>query len=219
MKKLFFCFALLLLPLLFAGCNGQTLGVEESMSEITNVYFQGFNGNDRASISVGLREEPYILNGYHGQDCEFSLIVLSISDNMEENVLNATLTINGEESQVELEFNPLANAYMQDLGYNLQPDDQVSLTYGNKIINFSNVSQDFAVSSEEAIDIAKMKLIDEISDLTNNGNFEGECYLKVLGESGSDFRQLFWAFSIVSRDGQTYNVIISASDGSVLAGD
>ena len=95
----------------------------------------------------------------------------------------------------------------------------LSLIYGNKIINFSNVSQDFAVSSEEAIDIAKMKLIDEISDLTNNGNFEGECYLKVLGESGSDFRQLFWAFSIVSRDGQTYNVIISASDGSVLAGD
>lgn len=219
MKKIFFCATLLLLPLLFAGCNGQTVGVEESMSEITNIYFQGFNGDDRASISVGLREEPYILDGIHGQDCQFSLIVLSVADNKEENVLNATLTINGEEREVELEFNPLANAYMQDLGYNLQADDEVSLTYGNKIIKFSNVSQDFAVDSQQAIDIAKMQLIDEISDLTNKGNFEGECYLKVLGESGSDFKQLFWAFSLIGRDGESYNVIISANDGSVLAGD
>lgn len=221
MKKIVFCLTILSVAFMLSGCIKQEekVDVADNMSEITNIYFAGRNGGDRASISIGEREEPYILDGVHQPTCEFSLIVLMLENQQDEDFLTATLSVNGEEKSIEMEYNPIAHAFMYDLGYNLKDKDDIKLTYGNKIISFSNESENFAIDSIEAIEIAKKRLIDEISDLTQNGKFEGECYLKVLGESGSDFKELFWAFTIVDKDGENYNIIISAKDGTVLAED
>ena len=74
MKIKFLAIALTITALSLFGCaKNQTL--QSSMSEITYLYFQGYNNSDEVgSISVGEREEPYRIDGVHNKTVEFSLI-------------------------------------------------------------------------------------------------------------------------------------------------
>lgn len=217
MKKLIMCLMFLLLPMMLIGCSQVKIGVEESMSEITHTYFAGRNGDDRASISVGKREEPYKIDGIHNKELDFSLITLSLAQPKEDNTLKATLTVNGKDSEILLDLHPVYHSYMVDIGYCLKDNDEVKLTFGNKVIVFSNISKDFAINYEKALEIAQNTLIDEISDRTNNDILEGECYLQVLNEISPNFDDMFWCFTLVGKDKKVFRVIISVVDGSILA--
>lgn len=211
MKKIALGLMFLFIPLIFVGCGSNQAMIEENMAEITDIYFSAESGSNRASISVGKRENPYIIDGVCQKSCDFSLIVLNLEESLTDKIIAAKIYINGTESDITLDINPISQSYMLDLGYALKGDDEVKLSYNDLEFEFKNSSKDFAVSQEEALSVAKTQLSGEISRYTKGNSFEGECYLKVLSLA-PDFEELFWVFTIEGRDGKTYNIIISVDD-------
>lgn len=209
MKK-YSCFALIALAIfLLAGC-GKGDVVKDNMSEITTIYFSGKTDTDSASISIGEREEPYTKDGKHEKTCAFSLICLKLGREYSNMKLPATISVNGEEKRINLEL--VSGTYMCDLEYKLKAEDEITLTYNETSMTFVNVSKDFAISSDKAIEIGREALKDKI-EAYSKGSIE--CYLKILGEADNN-DNLFWCFTVLGEDGKSYNSIISVKDGNII---
>ena len=215
MKKFKILLVVTLLGVLFVLVGCGTNKVTDNISEITYVYYQGIDEQDKnvnASISVGQREEPYIMDGKHGTNLDFSLINVNFGRVLEEDSIEVELIINDNIEKIILEFNPLSNSYMTDLGYSIGSNENVQIKYQNYKINFKNVSDLFKVNYEKALEIGQDLLSDYIDSLYVNGIFEGEIYLKIFSQNSGNFDNLYWIFSVVGRNGQCENVAINVFD-------
>lgn len=194
---------------LFTGCAD--LSIEHCISEITYIYFKGQDNSNPgvfASISVGEREEPYKMDGKHRENVDFALINLNL-DNVSQNEVTATIEIDGNAGEVVLEFNPRTNSYMADLGYTISGESNVKLKLDEITINFSNISKDFKVNYQKALKIGEKLLSEKVSDFSSN-NFDGEVYLKIFTMEGSDI--LYWIYSAVYQNGDSYNFAINVNN-------
>lgn len=194
---------------LFTGCND--LSINNCISEITFTYFKGQDSSSSsvyASISVGEREEPYKMDGKHRKNVDFALINL-ILDDVSQNEVMATIDIDGTASEIMLEFNPRTSSYMADLGYAISGDSVVNLKVDNYSIDFSNISKDFKVDYNKALEIGEKMLSENVANFSSS-NFDGEIYLKLFTMEGSDV--LYWIYTAVYEDGVTYNFAINVND-------
>ena len=194
---------------LFTGCND--LSINNCISEITFTYFKGqdsSSSNVYASISVGEREEPYKMDGKHRKNVDFALINL-ILDDVSQNEVMATIDIDGTASEIMLEFNPRTSSYMADLGYAISGDSVVNLKVDNYSIDFSNISKDFKVDYNKALEIGEKLLSENIANFSSS-NFDGEIYLKLFTMEGSDV--LYWIYTAVYENVVTYNFAINVND-------
>ena len=194
---------------LFTGCND--LSINNCISEITFTYFKGQDSSSSsvyASISVGEREEPYKMDGKHRKNVDFALINL-ILDDVSQNEVMATIDIDGTASEIMLEFNPRTSSYMADLGYAISGDSDVNLKVDNYSIDFSNISKDFKVDYNKALEIGEKMLSENVANFSSS-NFDGEIYLKLFTMEGSDV--LYWIYTAVYENGVTYNFAINVND-------
>ena len=194
---------------LFTGCSD--LSINNCISEITFTYFKGQDisySSVYASISVGEREEPYKMDGKHRKNVDFALINLTLDD-VNQNEVTATIEIDGTSSEVVLEFNPRTSSYMADLGYAISGDSTINLKVDNYSIDFSNISKDFKVDYNKALEIGEKLLSENVANFSS-GNFDGEIYLKLFTMEGSD--ALYWIYTAVYEDGVTYNFAINVND-------
>ena len=217
MKKILICFMALFMAFGLASCKkSDTRQLEDSLSEVTKLYFEAKGDNITGSISVGDREKNYIIDGVHGSCCEFSLIQLKFKTQPLANKIDVELNINEKTLFLTLDINPINNTYMGDLGYNLNEDDKIILTYEDESLTFDNVSKNFQVDYKKALEIAKKEFGDELNAFYNKDNFEGEGYLKILNQSINDKDGLYWILTIVGKDKLTKNIIIDVENGNVL---
>ena len=90
-------------------------------------------------------------------------------------------------------------------------------TYDGMSLELQNLSKDFGVDYEQAISIACIELKDKIEKEKQYNDLNGECYLKVMDKRGNNFRDFFWCFTILNNQNESFSIIISTVDGSVLA--
>ncbi len=214
MKK-FLAVTMLMLPLFLVGCGQKKFDLKDYMSEITNVYYQAEGEGVNASISVGQREIDYKANGIHGDVCDFSLIEVKFDKVKNQQTEDIEIVVDGVSQPFTLEFNPLTDVFVGDLGYALKQGASVSLVIEGQRLDMDNIT-DRLISSSDALEKARVALIDEIASCYSSGTFCGECYLKLLHERGASFNQLFWSFSLVCQKGVKYDVVINAQTGDVI---
>ena len=217
MKKLVISIFVLFIPVFMFGCQ-KLIALEDSMSEITKIYFTAETQDAKANISVGRREEDYIIDGKHTKNVDFSLISLKFNNLLPVNQIEVQLVINDVSTSVILDLNPANHYYMTDLGYKLNENDKILLNYGDLSLDFQNESKNFGIDYSEALKIAKSELGDKIEKYYNGKNFAGEGYLKVL-TSQDDEGELFWVLTLVAKDGSRNNVVLSVVDGKILISD
>lgn len=216
MKKVVLFIFVLILPFVLAGCGSKQFELEDYMSETTKVYFQAEGNGFNATLSVGEREIDYKVDGRHGETCEFALLQVEFDSVLENDAIDCVVSIDGQDTSLLLEFNPLNNCYMGDLGFNINADANVSITVEEKSLQLENVSNNFAINWQEALQKSQIALIDEISSCYSNGSFCGEGYLKLLHEKGGSFQELFWSFRLVCEQGIKYDVVIDAQTGEIV---
>ncbi len=192
---------------LFCLCGCQKNDLKNNISEKTEIYFFARSGGEIGSISVGKREENYIINGNHTKNVDFSLVILRFN-NVFDKEIEAEINVNNKTDKITLELNPLNSTYMTDLGYALKESDIITINYGDYNFEFENISKDFNVDSEKAIELGQKHLEDVVSDLTNRNSFDGECYLKIMTKDD----KLYWVFTIVDTKSNEYNLIINVMD-------
>ena len=213
MKKLWIFAMILICGIVLVGCSSKK-DFRGCLSEVTKVYYQGVAGQVEGSISIGQREEPYKIDGKSQKLEDFSLFILDFNQQMEDETIDVKLSVNGVESDFQLYLNPVNHYYMNDLGYSLGQNDEVILTYQDIVVNFYNVSDSFNIDWSEALDIAEENL--NLQSLYKDGDFKGECYLKILTEQNDNFQDLFWYFSAVSENGDVMDIVISTDAGEIF---
>lgn len=210
MKKYLIFMALLFVSFSFVGCGNRE--IEALMSEQTEIYFYGENNGNWCSISVGQRENSYIIDGVHTQNTAFSLVVFQPSSAIEGNVIEVELKVDEKEEKATLELNPLNMTYMADLGYALDENSAISLSFQGEEIVFENLSQNFEVDYKEAIRVGFEKVSEE-QDFYQNGVLSAEGYLKILDGSLFGGEGLYWCFSLIGKEEVSKNVLINVNDG------
>lgn len=213
MKKLWIFAMILICGIVLVGCSSKK-DFRGCLSEVTKVYYQGVTGQVEGSISVGQREKPYKIDGKSQKLEDFSLFILDFNQQMEDETIDVKLSVNGVESDFQLFLNPVNHYYMNDLGYSLGQNDEVILTYQDIVVNFYNVSDSFNIDWSEALDIAEENL--NLQSFYKDGDFKGECYLKILTEQNDNFQDLFWYFSAVSENGDVMDIVISTDAGEIF---
>ncbi len=207
MKKYLLCLIFILGLITITGCQKNT--VKNNISEKTEIYFFARCGAEKGSISIGKREQPYIINGIHEKNVDFSLIILKFN-NVFEREIEVEININEKSNNIILELNPLNSTYMADLGYSLNAEDEISIIYKDFKFEFENISKEFVIDSEKAIQIGQKHFEKTISNLISKNSFNGECYLKVMTRDEEE--KLYWLFTIVDVDGNEYNLIVNVMD-------
>ena len=215
-KKIFVSLSLLLVVFGVTAC-GKTLDgyVLDNMAEITKEYYFGENDDMFVTLSVGEREEDYLLNGQATELVDYSLLVIKFK---EENILRAiTLVVqSGEDSaDVEAEYNSFNNSYMVDIVDDITIGEDFSIVYDGQTVTLSK--QNFAINYENALQIACENLSDELEAQKSYNHFNAECYLRVMSGLDNDFSELYWCFTCLNYEGESFTVVISTADGSILA--
>lgn len=218
MKKISLILMILLAPVLMFGCQ-KASSLKENMSEITNIYLIAQNDDVKANISVGEREEFYIVDGNKTKNVDFSLISIKFNKLLPENQIEVSLKVNDVYQNVLLELNPANNYYMADLGYALQESDMVSLSFKDFVLEFENVSKNFEVDANKALEIAERELGEKINKYFSGKEFKGEGYLKILVSQDDASGELFWVFTVVGENSLKNNVVINVYNGEVIVSD
>lgn len=217
-KKLTIVSMIFALSVLLIGCSVSTLDlVQENMSEYTEVYYFAENEEFYCTISSGQREAEYLMNGKSEESVDFALLSLILNGDLQGSVIKAKVVVDGQEEEKELEVNSLNNAYMVDLERRLTGEESVQIIFGGQILELVNMSKDFEVDCQRALEIATQQLEEQILSKKKYGELNSECYLRVLDKKANSFDDLFWCFTVMDIEGNGYSVIISTVDGSVLA--
>lgn len=217
-KKIFLAGVLGLIGLTAFACGKTTYSRAcDNMSERTDVYYYAQCDGYDISIASGQREEPYLLNGQSEKKVDFALLCINLSTSSSARIIKATVSIDGQETACELEITGLNSGYMADLQQRLTGDEKISVTYAGKESELKNISKDFAINSDKAIEIGANALAGEIDKLRNGNKLNAECYLTVVDKNSNELDGTFWCFNVVNVNGESFSAIISTQDGKVLA--
>lgn len=217
-RKVFVLTLILLVAIMFVGCGKTTKDfVLENMSELTKTFYYAENEELSVSLSSGQREINYAMDGRTSDKTDFALVSVKFSNPTSLQEINAKIDIGSEKLTKTLEYNPLNALFMCDLERFVGDGMNVSVEIDGKSLVLENLSKNFGVKWDEAIVIAVKNLHSEIEKERKFANLGAECYLKVMGKEVNNFDDFFWCFTIVNIKNENFSIIISTTDGSVLA--
>ena len=200
------------------GCSLSTQDlISENISEVTKVYYMGECESFYCTLAIGEREENYLMNGQTSDKKDFALLSIVPEENNHQNLIKSKIFIDGVESEVELEINGLNHNFMVDLEKSLSGNEKIEVEFENKKIELKNISKNFGIDYLKALEIASVEMEDKILFKKQNKNLNSEFYLRILDKKANGFDGMFWCFTVVNIDNESYSVVFSAEDGEILA--
>ena len=218
MKKLIVVFSLVFILFGVAGC-GKTINnhVEENMSEITKDFYFGENDSVYATLSVGERESSYLYNGQSTESVDFALLTLTFKNGSSLNTVEVVLNDGTNSYDVELMSDDMSVDFMADIVNLFSFGEAFTLTYNNENVELTRISDEFGIDYQEALNIACENLKEELESFKSYNNFNAECYLRVLREKENNFDNLYWCFTCLNYEGESFSIVFSTADGEILA--
>ena len=218
MKKLIVAFSLVFILFGVAGC-GKTINnhVEENMSEITKDFYFGENDSFYATLSVGERESSYLYNGQSTESVEFALLTLTFKNGSSLNTVEVVLNDGANSYDVELMSDDMSVDFMADIVNLFSFGEAFTLSYNNENVELTRISDEFGIDYQEALNIACENLKEELESCKIYNNFNAECYLRVLREKENNFDNLYWCFTCLNYEGESFSIVFSTVDGEILA--
>ena len=214
MKKLIVAFSLVFILFGVAGC-GKTINnhVEENMSEITKDFYFGENDSFYATLSVGERESSYLYNGQSTESVDFALLTLTFKNGSSLNTVEVVLNDGTNSYDVELMSDDMSVDFMADIVNLFSFGEAFTLTYNNENVELTRISDEFGIDYQEALNIACGNLKEELESCKSYNNFNAECYLRVLREKENNFDNLYWCFTCLNYEGESFSIVFSTVDG------
>ena len=218
MKKLIVAFSLVFILFGVAGC-GKTINnhVKENMSEITKDFYFGENDSVYATLSVGERESSYLYNGQSTESVDFALLTLTFKNGSSLNTVEVVLNDGTNSYDVELMSDDMSVDFMADIVNLFSFGEAFTLSYNNENVELTRISDEFGIDYQEALNIACENLKEELESCKIYNNFNAECYLRVLREKENNFDNLYWCFTCLNYEGESFSIVFSTVDGEILA--
>lgn len=224
-KKVLICAMLLLSScLLFACGTSKKIDIANYTIEERNHLFSAQDEIYSLTLSTGLREKDYALDGIKNEMVDFSILSLTKlnGEPLSNDTYTYILTINEETHTGYLEKSEIDNSYNIDLGLKVSADDTINakITFTGYCFEntMTNVSQDFTVNKQQALETANKELKKEIKDITADKNNKIETVIKIVKDySTSEVKRYYWYVGVVSNNGDTLGILIDTNTGDVIA--
>lgn len=224
-KKILICAMIMLSSCMFFACGGsKNIDISKYTIEERTHLFSAQDDIYSLTLSSGLRENNYALDGIKNEMVDFSVLSLSKLDgsSLSNDTYTYVLTINEETHTGYLEKSEVDNSYNIDLGLNISADDTISakITFTGYCFenNLVNVSNEFVVNKSEAINTANKELKKELKEITSDKNNKIETIIKIVKDySTSEVKRYYWYVGVVSNHGETLGILIDTNTGDVIA--
>ena len=206
------------------GCGG---GLEKQLisniAEIREFVLVGETENMRVSLMCGQRERDYKTDGVAGELIEFGVITITIENIHLLNISDSRYVLFEGTEKIDgvLIQNPFDKTLVADVGKIIDRNKNISIDIyiGNNksSLKLKEIDSEWTLSSKDCIDILISKYKNELKSFFKD-EFEGELYIKIMNDFdkyGSDY---YYYVSVVGRNKNSINMIISPKTGEILAG-
>ena len=225
MKKKILIFMMLAICLLsFSACGNADINLKDYLIEERNNLFYAEDDLYSVTFSTGRREQNYGLDGTINEMVDFGVITLARLDNnpLADDTYTYTIQINDQTHTGFLEKSNYDNTYSIDIETSAPNDATVSIqiTFTGYSFNqeMSNVSNNFGVDKDSALEIANSELKEDLNNITSDKNNKIEVLMKILKDySNGEVKNYYWYIGIVSTNGDTLGILINASNGEIIA--
>ena len=225
MKKKLIIFLMLAVCIFsLTACKSSKIDINDYLIEERNNLFTSQDNIYSATLSTGLREENYNLDGIVNNKVEFGILTLTRLDNqpLANDNYSFMIKINENTYTGMLEKSEVDNSYSADIEA-IAPNDatvnvEITFTGYNYSQNLTNSSNEFTVDKSTAISLANDSLKDELKNVTKDKNNKIEVVMKILKDySNSEIKTYYWYVGVISTQGDTLGVLISADTGEIIA--
>lgn len=225
MKKKILIFMMLAVCLLsFSACGNANINLKDYLIEERNNLFYAEDDLYSVTFSTGRREQNYGLDGTINEMVDFGVITLARLDNnpLADDNYTYTIKINDQTYTGFLEKSDYDNTYSIDIETSAPNDATVSIqiTFTGYSFNqeMSNLSNNFSVDKDAALEISNSELKEDLNNITSDKNNKIEVLMKILKDySNGDVKNYYWYIGIVSTNGDTLGILINASNGEIVA--
>lgn len=215
---------LLLVIIPFSACGKTSIDLNDYLIEERNNLFTASDSVYNATLSTGLRETNYNLDGIVNEKVEFGVLTFSRNDNqpLANDTYTYSVKINEENLTGTLEKSPTDNSYVIDLEMVAPEEAEIAVEINFTGYKFKqtleNKSSEFTVDKNMALEIANTELKTNLENLTADKNNKLEVVMKLLKDgSNTEINNYFWYVGVVTTNGDTLGVLIDANTSNIIA--
>ncbi|MFQ6752650.1 MAG: hypothetical protein ACLRFL_03705 [Clostridia bacterium] len=224
MKKKLIVFTLCAISLaLLTACGSRNIDLKDYTIEERINLFTAEDTLYGVSLSSGMRESDYNLDGIKNEMVEFGVLTIARNDGepLANDTYSYTLTIGEETLSGTLEKSQVDNSYSTDIERHIPNDANINVEIKFTGYTFhqdlTNTSADFSVDMSTAINIANEELSSDIRNILND-NAKIEVITKILKDySTEEVKRYYWYIGVISTNGDTIGILIDANSGEVIA--
>ena len=224
MKKKFLVSLVLMLSIFtFTGCGKAEINISDYIIEKRENLFTANDSLYCVTFSTGQREENYNFDGLINPLTPFGILTISRLDNqpMANDAYSCIIEINDQTYSGFLEKGA-NNTYSIDIEVAALSEDSIiasisftGYTFKQELIN---VSKDFEVDCNTAVEIANKELHQQISDLLTDKNVKIEIVTKIMKDhSNTDLKNYYWYVGAISTNGDCLGILINSNTGEIIA--
>lgn len=220
MKKKIFallvCVGVLIVCLTGCGTSIKT-DVVNNMADIRYNIFSGQSKGVVVNLMCGMRENPYIIDGFAKKPVQFGVITATLSQKPTQPV-HYTLTVSKQTFSGVLEENPYNHTFMVDIEKIVSVTDAVYITIESVVENLLLVpeSEGWAVQYDQALDIGIAALEEKLKTVYEKRKFKAECFLKIVLDQSTTDCPYYWCFGFNAQNGSKSMVIFDVKTGEIL---
>jgi len=211
---LFLVFIVFLLSLSLSSC-AKKVNLYDYLSECKDSLYYAQTEDFSLSVYCGFKESPYIADGIKANTYNFIEIKLKAVDNTKE--YSIFFKANGKKYGGDMSFDCVKQIYKytQIIDCNFENNAEFELVNENNSITFtaSSVKKNDTLSAKEILNKVAITEKEKLSSLTENGNFSGEIYLRILQNDNV----CFYYVGIIDKDGNVYALLIEGNSGNILS--
>lgn len=204
--------------LCFSACAINVKTIIDKTSDLTSVFFFADTDFGKIEVYSGQREEYFEYNGISTPKVDYGIIKICFDKPNDKNIIDVSLQIDDEISNLILEQNPFDQSYMVDIEKQISANAVIKIkilddNYVETIVECQ--SKNWKISDKDALEIAGKNMKDFLSENSKNG-LDYECYLKVVHNIQDGERLYFYTFSVKTTQGKSANIVIDVNTGEVL---
>ena len=225
MKKKLIIFALLAISIFSLTACGkkEEINLANYTIEERDALYTAKDDIYSVSLSSGLREIDYDLDGVINEKTNFALLTFNRNNNqpLANDTYSYSVKINEDIKTGFLDKNPTNNSYSSDLEIEIPTNSTVEVKISFTGYNFNqtltNTYSEFTVDKSTALNIANEHLCEYVKNILNN-NSNIEVVMKILKDySDTELKTYYWYVGAVSTKGETLGILIDANSGEIIA--
>ena len=215
----FFLFFIVIFCSIVSGCCVDLESVFiENISEVQREVCTGKYGDISAILITGERESEYIKNGYSTEKISFAILTIRSEDNKPLEECEYTLICDDKSYSGNFISNPYGGLIVDIGSVELGRVMVLTVSFEETVIDIVlRPITDDIISCDEVVGIVTNLYRGELRGLVRKKSFEGEVYIKLLGNIESGGSDLCWGVTVITRKGSRWNYVISAYTGEVLS--